>query len=775
MSFKTQLSLLTLLISHFTFSQKIIRGPYLQQLSHNGVVIRWDTDKPTNSKWGWSTDSQNFIFKIDPTLKTTHEGVITGLEPDKKYYYLVGSDNLGTISYSYLDKSYFFITAPTPQVKRPMNFWVMGDFGDLSNEKYIQNQTNVRSQYLKNKGNKETDLWIWLGDNAYCCGTQEEYQKQVFDFYGKEIFGNTTIYPSPGNHEYLATPTAQKDRKIPYYDIVTVPTLGEAGGVPSGTEAYYSFDYGNIHFVSLDTYGMDDGKYKIYDKQSAQFQWLERDLAANKSLWTIVFFHHPPYTKRSHDSDAEEDLRLIRETLVPVFDKYKVDLVMSGHSHIYERSYLIKNHTGHSMSFSGKDHIVQNTTAQYTRNSSPIINKNDGTIYLVIGSAGHLDWNGRPDAHPSSAYSNYQIGGSLMLKVDENRLDGKWVCSDGVIRDKFTVFKNVNKTQRETIEYGSKVKLTASWEGTHKWPNGIVNQQTIEVSPRKDTVITVTDSLGYLVDKFEILVTPQPRIISQLITNEAICVAKELKLSFDLKNTTIEKWNYTLELSDKNGSFTKPLALAKGKVNNFTVMLPDTLSEGDRYRFRIKPDADFFDEVPTAPFRINRPIEARILNDSPVPFDTTLTLKVQLIGSLPATLKINSLPEQKVENSLVEIKVKQSQSATYEIERLSNACGIGKISGSKVTVLAPLSIEEETQKFTIYPNPSKGIFYIESHFDKLLKTKLIIRDLSGRKVFEKSSISEAKEEVALDDLPNGIYLIELKNRNGKWSRRVVKE
>jgi 3',5'-cyclic AMP phosphodiesterase CpdA len=774
MSSKLNLIFLTLVISDFCFAQKVVRGPYLQQLTKNGVVLRWDTDKPTNSKWGWSMDSKNFTFSKDQTLRTSHEAVISGLLPSTKYYYLVGSDNLDTVSYASFDKSNYFITAPAQEVKHPMNFWAMGDFGVASTEKYVQNQIDVRNQYLKNKA-EHTDLWLWLGDNAYCCGTQEEYQKQVFDIYGKDILTNTAVYPSPGNHEYYATATAPKDRIIPYYDIITTPTRGEAGGVPSGTEAYYSFDYGNIHFVSLDTYGMDDGKFKIYDKQSPQLQWLERDLAANKSLWTIVFFHHPPYTKRSHDSDAEEDLRLIREALVPVFDKYKVDLVMSGHSHIYERSHLIKNHTGHSMSFSAKEHIVQNTNAFYTKTSKPIINKEEGTIYLVIGSAGRLDWNGRPDAHPSSVYSNYEIGGSVMLTVDENRLDGKWVCSDGVIRDKFTVFKNVNKTQKTTIEFGSKIKLSASWKGNYRWSNGIVNQQQIEVSPRKDSVITVTDSLGYLIDKFEIMVLPQPRIITQLLSNEVICTGKEVKLNFDLKNTILEKWNYTLELSDKNGTFNKPLTLAKGKTNSFIVTLPDTLSDGDKYLFRVKSDADFFDEVPTNPFRINRPIEARILNDSPIPFDTTLILKVQLTGSLPANLKITGLPEQKVENLLVEFKVKQMESATYEIEKLNNACGVGKINGSKITVLAPLSVEEQSQDFIIYPNPSKGIFYIESNIGKSIKTRLIIRDINGKRVFDKMTMLDTKDEISLDNFPSGIYVLELKNKNGKWSRKLIKE
>ena len=94
-----------------------------------------------------------------------------------------------------------------------------------------------------------------------------------------------------------------------------MPTEGEMGGLASGTKEYYSYNFGNIHFVALDSYGLDEGKYRLYDPQSTQYKWLINDLEANKgkSLWTIITFHHPPYTKRSHDSNAEPELVAVRE------------------------------------------------------------------------------------------------------------------------------------------------------------------------------------------------------------------------------------------------------------------------------------------------------------------------------------------------------------------------------------------------------------------------------------------------------------------------------
>ena len=488
-------------------AQKVIRGPYLQQPTPDGITIRWRTDLPTGSQVQYyaASDSTKIFSQTSAAPTTEHIVTLTQLPADTKYFYRVGTPERILVQ----SPNHFFRTSPTADTQRPIRFWAMGDFGASNTATYTHNQQAVRDQFLARKGGA-VDLWVWLGDNAYCCGTQEEYQTQIFDFYDSRILGNMAILPSPGNHEYYATPTAtaQQDRNIPYYDMVTVPTQGEAGGVPSGSEAYYAVNYGNVHFISLDSYGFDEGKYPLYNKNSAQYQWLEKDLAANKALWTIVFFHHPPYTKRSHDSDIEVALVELRQTLVPLFDQYKVDLVLSGHSHVYERSYLMKGHTGYSPTFNKQQHVVQDTKASYTQGTPPIINKEEGTVYMVIGSAGRLDWNGQLQAHPSSVYANYQLGGSGLFTVNENRLDAEWLGADGQIYDRFTMFKQVNKRTEKQLEYGESAELTASWKGTYRWSTGEVNVPSLVIKPQHDMIVTVQDSLGYLADTFRLLVAP---------------------------------------------------------------------------------------------------------------------------------------------------------------------------------------------------------------------------------------------------------------------------
>src|SRR6185295_4674728 len=120
----------------------------------------------------------------------------------------------------------------------------------------------------------------------------------------------------------------------------------EAGGVSSGTEAYYSFDFSNAHFICLESYETDRSS------GGAMMTWLREDLDSTNQTWVIAFWHHPPYSKGSHDSDDETELIQMRKNALPILEEGGVDLVLSGHSHSYERSYLIDRHYGSSSTFS---------------------------------------------------------------------------------------------------------------------------------------------------------------------------------------------------------------------------------------------------------------------------------------------------------------------------------------------------------------------------------------------------------------------------------------
>ena len=236
---------------------------------------------------------------------------------------------------------YYFTTLTQPGAARSTRLWVLGDSGTAD-----ANAAAVCNAYTNLAGaTRPADLWLMLGDNAYNVGSDAEYQAAVFDLY-PTVLRNTVLWSTIGNHE---TAQATTISTFPYLDIFTLPQAGEAGGIPSGTERYYSFDYANVHFLCLDA--MTSGR----TTNTAMFNWAVNDLQTTTQQWVIAFWHHPPYTKGSHDSDAESDLVAIRQNWLPVLESYGVDLVLSGHSHCYERSYLLKGHYGLSSTLtSGK-------------------------------------------------------------------------------------------------------------------------------------------------------------------------------------------------------------------------------------------------------------------------------------------------------------------------------------------------------------------------------------------------------------------------------------
>lgn len=484
---------------------QLIRGPYLQAATSTGIVIRWRTDVITRSRVHYGT-APGKLDKVaeDAALTNEHSISLTGLQPHTQYYYSV--ENYTKVLQAGAD-NYFYTLPPTGST----GFYRVGVFGDCGNNSV--NQRSVKQQFIKYLGPNYMDAWILLGDNAYSTGADAEFQAKFFDIYKDDLLKKYPLYPSPGNHDYndkdFAGDTAEDTHQVPYFQNFTMPVNGEAGGVPSHNKAFYSFNIGNIHFLSLDSDGKEKNQYHLYDTLGPQVEWIKQDLAANKDKgWVVAYWHHPPYTMGSHSSDTEDDLVAIRENFIRILERYGVDVVLCGHSHDYERSRLIKGHYGMEATFNAAAHNLSNASGLYdgSPNSCPYIkdSTNQGTVYVVAGSAGQLGGKQKSFPHNAMFYSNADIGGAGMLEVQGNRLDFKWVCSDGVIRDHFTMMKEVNKHTVIKVKKGSSVTLTASFTGSYKWSNGQTGS-SIVVTPKKHvTVYTVTDNEGCIRDTFTV-------------------------------------------------------------------------------------------------------------------------------------------------------------------------------------------------------------------------------------------------------------------------------
>ena len=405
------------------------RGPYLQMGTPDGIVIRWRTDLATDSvvTYGTSFGMLNQVA-TDPAPTTEHVVTLTGLTPSTDYYYAVGSTLDGVLAGG--GPATRFRTAPLVGSKARTHFWVVGDSGTAN-----ATARQVRDGYYLSTGNRHTDFWLMLGDNAYDSGTDVEYQTAVFQNMYEDMLQSSVLWPAIGNHD--AGSADSPTESGPYYDIFTMPRMGEAGGVPSGTEAYYSFDWANVHFICLDSMDTDRSV------NGAMALWLTADLAATTQDWIIAYWHHPPYSKGSHDSDVEGRQVQMRENFLPILEAGGVDLVLAGHSHSYERSMLIDGHYDLSTTFNPATMVkdggngVIGSSGAYAKPTSGA-NAHEGAVYVVAGASGALG--GGTFDHPVMLV-NLVILGSLAIDVQDQQLDLQYIDRSGAIVDSFTMVK----------------------------------------------------------------------------------------------------------------------------------------------------------------------------------------------------------------------------------------------------------------------------------------------------------------------------------------------
>lgn len=413
-------------------AQSVTRGPYLQSGTPTEIIIKWRTSTATDSEvlYGSTPNNLNQVEQADTgTAVTDHEVTLTPLQAETKYYYSVGTTSGALVGG---DDSHFFVTSPATGTARPTRLWVLGDSGTANSE-----AAGVRDAFGAFSAFRPAHLVLMLGDNAYPDGTDSQYQAAVFDMY-PDWLKNTVFWPTLGNHDGHTADSASQSG--PYYDIFCLPTAGEAGGLASGTEAYYSFDYGNMHFIVLESYETDRSP------TGAMLAWAAADIAGTVQEWIIAFWHHPPYTKGSHNSDTEGGLIDMRENALPIMEMYGVDLVLSGHSHSYERSFLLDGHYGLSttltetMKIDGGDGREDGNGA-YEKplgQGTP----NEGAVYFTAGSSGKKS-SGKPLNHPAM-FISMEVLGSVVLDVYGHRLDATFLDSTGNVQDYFTLTKGLD-------------------------------------------------------------------------------------------------------------------------------------------------------------------------------------------------------------------------------------------------------------------------------------------------------------------------------------------
>jgi hypothetical protein len=338
----------------------LTRGPYLQSVTTDTVTVVWETDLPGTSRVDYGPDAAYGLFVSSSVLVTRHVLTLTGLSPYSRTHYRVSTDGQP------LSADDVFRSAAPPE-QASFSFVAFGD---------TRTGHAAHSQVVNSIVSLAPDLVLHTGD--FVANGLDPDQWATFFTIEQALLRQAPLFGAIGNHEHNSPL---------YFDAFVLP----------GGERWYSFDYGNVHFVALEI----DADAPDYAPGSAQMLWLENDLAQTHQRWKVVFFHVPPYSSGLHGSDLG-----VRQALEPLFIRYGVDLVFNGHDHDYERS--VANHI----------------------------------VYIVTGGGGAPLYS-QVNSNPASVYFT-STHHSVQVTVTESSLMVVGVRSDGVRFDEFTLEKPVS-------------------------------------------------------------------------------------------------------------------------------------------------------------------------------------------------------------------------------------------------------------------------------------------------------------------------------------------
>lgn len=363
--------------------------------SEADAVIEYRLEGAEKSQTIGATDK---AFTDDGSTTYIHEATVTGLTPNTKYEYRVG--------YGADRRSDWYSLETAGASVYDVLIYPDSQSGD-----YSQWEEIVKSSALRNP---RTALYISMGDLVD--NGEQAYQWRTWLNSIKPLSANVPLATTLGNHEMY---TLDWKMREPY------AYLNYFGVPPNGNETfnrrYYSYDFGDVHYIVLDTMLYESNHEDNHDTHhpdlyDVQVQWLRQDLASNTKKWTVVLMHRDPFQYAFNRPGANRDVGFNEEGVLfmPIFDEFNVDLVLSAHLH----SYRNRGHVRH-----------------FERDAS-------GPLYILTGIAGDArrpNWKEHPlDVYvaPDREKNNY-----MTMTVTPNKLIVKAFLPDGTQLDESVIEK----------------------------------------------------------------------------------------------------------------------------------------------------------------------------------------------------------------------------------------------------------------------------------------------------------------------------------------------
>lgn len=300
-------------------------GPWINNKNLKGPYLSWMNDPKTTMTISWQTPEENNLMLVEygndsnyGSIKSVineqwniHYTELTGLKPNTTYHYRIISP---TNNHSQLLEDHWFKTAPNGT--QAFSFVAYGDsrpdlFGN-SGHGIICNQISTT---ISNPA-----FVLHTGDYVFQSNFESQWDQFFWEL--KSIVDKAPLMATIGNHEYNEFGSDYGGHYFNYFHFAD----------NSIDEFYYSFNYSNVHVVSLNISVSDDSI------PEAQVNWLIDDLnkanASSDINWIIIFFHVPLYSSGAYGYDE-----VAIEAFEQIFIDYGVDLVLMGHDHQYERMY----------------------------------------------------------------------------------------------------------------------------------------------------------------------------------------------------------------------------------------------------------------------------------------------------------------------------------------------------------------------------------------------------------------------------------------------------
>ena len=363
--------------------------------SEADAVIEYRLEGAEKSQTIGATDK---AFTDDGSTTYIHEATLTGLTPNTKYEYRVG---YGT------DRRSDWYRLETAGA----SVYDVLIYPDSQSGDYSQWEEIVKSSALRNP---RTALYISMGDLVDNGG--HAYQWRTWLNSIKPLSANVPLATTLGNHEMYTLDWKMRE-PYAYLNYFAVP--------PNGNETfnrrYYSYDFGDVHYVVLDTMLYESNHEDNHDTHhpdlyDVQVQWLRQDLMANTKKWTVVLMHRDPFQYAFDRSGVNRAVCFDDEGVLfmPIFDEFNVDLVLSAHLHSYRNRGHVRN---------------------FDRDAS-------GPLYILTGIAGDArrpKWKEHPlDVYvaPDRDKNNY-----MTMTVTPNKLIVKAFLPDGTQLDESVIEK----------------------------------------------------------------------------------------------------------------------------------------------------------------------------------------------------------------------------------------------------------------------------------------------------------------------------------------------